>query len=88
MKDEHKVRSMLDVDIPGKRRTGRTNLLGKDACKRDMTEVALKEDNTTNRAAWRNIRQTGVPATPDDGTSQRRRLPDGDLILLNTMEPQ
>ena len=24
-----------------------------DACKRDMTEVGLKEDNTTNRAAWR-----------------------------------
>ena len=26
----------------------------KDACKRDMTEVGLKEENTTNRAAWRN----------------------------------
>ena len=31
--------------------------------KRDMTKVGLKEDNTTNRAAWRNkiISYTGDP---------------------------
>ena len=63
MKDEHIVRRMLDVEIPGKRRRGRPNLRWKDACKRDMTEVGLKEDNTTNRAAWRNtiISYTGDP---------------------------
>ena len=38
MKEEHIVRRMLDVDIPGKRRRGRQNLRWKDACKRDMTE--------------------------------------------------
>ena len=54
MKEEHIVRRMLDVDIPGKRRRGRPNLRWKDACKRDMTKVGLKEDNTTDRAAWRN----------------------------------
>ena len=72
MKEEHIVRRMLDVEIPGKRRRGRPNLRWKDACKRDMTEVGLKEDNTTNRAAWRNkiISYTG---DPDDGTSQGRR---------------
>ena len=48
MKDEHIVRRMLDVEIPGKRRRGRPNLRWKDACKRDMTEVGLKEDKTTN----------------------------------------
>ena len=53
MKEEHIVRRMLDVEIPGKRRRGRPNLRWKYACKRDMTEVGLKEDNTTNRAAWR-----------------------------------
>ena len=54
MKEEHIVRRMLDVDIPGKRRRGRPHLRWKDACKRDMTEVGVKEDNTTNRAEWRN----------------------------------
>ena len=49
MKEEHIVRRMLDVDIPGKRRRGRPNLRWKDACKRDMTEAGLREDNTTNR---------------------------------------
>ena len=42
MKDEHIVRRMLDVDIPGKRRRGRPNLRWKYACKIDMTEVGLK----------------------------------------------
>ena len=44
-------------------RKGRPNLRRKDACKRDMTEVGLKEDNTPNRAAWRNeiISYTGDP---------------------------
>ena len=55
MKEEHIVRRMLDVDIPGKRRRGRPNLRWQDACKRDMTEVGLKEDKTKDRAAWRNI---------------------------------
>ena len=54
MKDEHIVRRMLDVGIPGKRRRGPPNLRWKGACKIDMTEVGLKEDKTTNRAAWIN----------------------------------
>ena len=35
MKEEHIVRRMLDVNIPGKRRRGRPNLRWKDTCKRD-----------------------------------------------------
>ena len=54
MKEEHIVRRMLDGEIPRKRIRGRPNLRWKDACKRDMTEMDLKEDKTTNRAAWRN----------------------------------
>ena len=67
MKEEHIVRRMLDVEIPGKRRRGRPNLRWKDACKRDMTEVGLKDDKTTNRAAWRNtiISYTGDPRWRD-----------------------
>ena len=54
MKDEHIVRIILDVDIPGKRRRGRPTLRWKNACKIDMAYVGMKEDKTTNRAAWRN----------------------------------
>ena len=35
-REEHVVRRMLDVDIPGKRRRGRPNLRWKDACQRDI----------------------------------------------------
>ena len=54
---------MLDVDIPGKIRRGRPNVGWKDACKRNVSEVGLKEDNTRNRAALRNkiISYTGDP---------------------------
>ena len=63
MKEEHIVRRMLDVVIPWKRRRGRPNLRWKHACKRDMTQAGLKEDNTTNRTAWRKklISYTGDP---------------------------
>ena len=63
MKEEHIVRRMLDVDIPGKRRRGRPSLRWKDACKRDMTQAGLKEENATNRAIWRKklISYTGDP---------------------------
>ena len=39
------------------------NLRWKDACKRDMTQAGLKEDNATNRAEWRKklISYTGDP---------------------------
>ena len=62
---------MLDVDIPGKIR-GRPKLTWRNVCKRDMTHTGLKEDNATNRAEWRKklTRYRGLPATPDDGTSQ------------------
>ena len=39
MKEEHIVRRMLDVEIPGKRRRGRPNLRWKDACKRDILRL-------------------------------------------------
>ncbi len=51
--EEHIVRRTLDVDTPGTRRRGRRNLRWKDACKRDMTQAGLKEDNATNRVEWR-----------------------------------
>ena len=63
IKGEHIVRRMLDMEIPVKRRRGRSNLRWTDACKRDMTQAGLKEDNATNRAEWRKklISYTGNP---------------------------
>ena len=52
---EHIVGRMLDVNMPGKIIRGRRNIRWKDiyACKRDMTDVWLKEGyNATNRAEW------------------------------------
>ena len=67
MKEVQIVRRMLYVDIPGKRRRGRPNLRWKDACKRDMTQAGLEEDNATNRAEWRKklISYTGDPKWRD-----------------------
>ena len=72
MKEEHIVRRMLDVDIPGKRRRRRPNIRWKDTCKRDMTEVGLKRTTRQTGQHW-GIRSSAIPATPDDGTSQGRR---------------
>ena len=63
MKEEQIVRRMLDVDMPGRRRRGRPNQRLVNACKRDITEAGLKEDNAANRAEWRNklMAYTGDP---------------------------
>ena len=80
MKDEHMVRRMLDVNI--KRRRRMPNLRLKDARKRVMTEAGLKEDNTTNRAEWRNKIKT-----PDDGTSHGQRISkDVSIAYLEAVE--
>ena len=78
MKEEHIVRRMLDGEIPGKRIRGRPNLRWKDACKRDMTEMGLKEDKTTNRAAWRNtiISYTGDPRYIRDKPGKKKKIID------------
>ena len=57
------VRRMKEVDISGKRRRGRPNLRWKYACKRDVTETGLKEDNAKDRAESRKklISYTGDP---------------------------
>ena len=52
--NERGAHSEKNARIPGEIRRGQPNLRWKDACKRDMTEVGLKEDKTTNRAEWRN----------------------------------
>ena len=87
MKEEHIVRRMLELDIPGKRRRGRPNLRWKDACKRDMTQAGLKEDNATNRAEWRKklISYTRQPQMTgqarDEGEDLRMKIKEFSLSL-------
>ena len=47
MKEEHVVRRVLEAEIPGKRRRGRPNRRWKDACRRDIEIVELREDDVT-----------------------------------------
>ena len=65
MNEEHIVRRMVDVDIDRekKKMEAKPNIRWKDACKRDMTEAGLKEDNAENGAEWRKklISYTGDP---------------------------
>ena len=49
MKEEHIVRRMLDVDIPGKRRRGRPNLRWKDAIQGSPQMAADKKANSLSR---------------------------------------
>ena len=53
MKEEHMVGRMLELDFQGKEKRGRPNIRWKDACKRDVPEAGLKEENAANRAEWR-----------------------------------
>ena len=57
-----------------------------DACKRDMTEAGLKEDNATNRAEWRNkIKSyTGDPrARNKPRTKKKQDLRVWELTVIN-----
>ena len=61
MKEEHIVRRMLDLwSYQGKQKRVERCVRERE---RDVTEVGLKKDNATNRAAWRNmiISYTGDP---------------------------
>ena len=83
------MRRMLDVDIPGKRRRGRPNLRWRDACKRDMTEAGLKEDNTTNRAEWRKklISYNGDPRRRDKPGMKQKKNARWFLCVRNPLGP-
>ena len=82
MKEEHIVRRIL---VPGKRRRGRPNLRWKDACKRDMIQAGLKEDNATNGAEWRKrlLSYTGDPQMT--GQARDEEEDSFDSILFSIM---
>ena len=58
------------------KRLHRPNLIWKDACKRYMTKATPKEDNLTNRAAWRNkiISYTSNTSWRDKPDTKRKEI--------------
>ena len=62
MKEEHIVRRMLDVDIPGKKKRAAKPTMARCMQERHDRDGS-QEDNTTHRAALRNkiISYTGYP---------------------------
>ena len=44
----------VDAPVRGKRRRGRQKNRWKDACKRDMVHVGLKEEDAPDRIQWKN----------------------------------
>ena len=50
--DEHILRKVLRMVIPGKRKTGRSKTGWKDACQRDMKRTGLRAGKDMDRAMW------------------------------------
>ena len=65
MKEEHIVRRMLDVDIPGKRRRGWPNL----SCKDRYDRVRVERRQHNKQGSMEN-EVTAMPVLPDNGTRQ------------------
>ena len=62
---------MVDAALPGKRRRGRQKTTWKEACKRDMESVGLKEEDAQDRTKWKN--DIHNHSGDDDRKSPRRK---------------
>ena len=69
-------RWMLRMELPGKRKRGRSKRRFMDVVKEDMAEVEVTEEDTVDRNNWR--RKTAV-ATPD-GKSRKKKKKKLELI--------
>ena len=59
-KDQEYVgRKMIEMELPGKRRRGRTKRRFVDVVKEDMGEVGAKETELKNRTVWRKTKRCG-----------------------------
>ena len=50
---QHPTRSILELQIPGRRARGRPKMRWKDSVKKTMEEVALTEEDTQDRRKWK-----------------------------------
>ena len=61
-KDQEYVgRKMMEMELSGKRKRGRTKRRFSDVVKEDMGEVGAKETEVENKTVWRNMIRCGYP---------------------------
>ena len=58
---EYVGRKMIKVELPEKRKRGRSKRRFLDVVKDDMREVGAKETNVENRTVWRKMIRCGYP---------------------------
>ena len=58
---EYLERKMMEMELKGKRKRGRTKKRFLDVVKEDMGEVGAKETDVENRTVWRKMRRCGYP---------------------------
>ena len=50
--EEHILRKVLRMDVPGKRKKKRPKIRWKDTCKRDLKSIERRVGKETDRATW------------------------------------
>ena len=58
---EYVGRNMMEMELPGKRKRGRSKRRFLDVVKENMGEVGAKETNVEDRTVWRMIIRCGYP---------------------------
>ena len=58
---EYVGRKMMEMELSGKRKRGRTKRRFSDVVKEDMGEVGAKETEVENKTVWRNMIRCGYP---------------------------
>ena len=58
---EYIGRRIMEIELPGERKTGRPKRRFLDVVKKDMGEVGAMEKDIENRTFWRNMIRCGYP---------------------------
>ena len=51
--ENHYLRMIVDMGIPGRRRRGRPKTRWKDCARRDMAEIGLEREDAVDRNNWK-----------------------------------
>ena len=62
MRDPNHVgRRVMEIEVPGNRRRGRSKFRWKDKIKEDMQEKGVREHQVRNRTEWRRLERNSDP---------------------------
>ena len=59
--EEYVGRKIMEMELPGKRKTGRPKRRLLDVVKEDMGKVSARETDVENRTVWRKMIRSGYP---------------------------